>query len=87
VRFVHVLPLNGGAPVAQFDSAIGEATAKTERLELVTIPLTEVTANEYSVRSGWYTFDDLVRFRELDSGLVGANDNAPQIGLIEVVAP
>lgn len=87
VRFVHVLPINGGAPVAQVDSAIGAITANTQRLELVTISLPDIVADDYSVRTGWYTFPELVRFAVLDNALVGADDNAPQIGEIRVIAP
>ncbi len=78
VRFVHVLNASGINEV-QLDSSIEHNGTVGEWLETVRLPLEGLIGGEYSVRVGWYTFDTLERFTVLDTRLIGARDNAPQI--------
>lgn len=84
VRFVHVLDASG-RNVRQSDDFIGESvranvsSGASDWVETVRLPLEGLEAGDYSVRVGWYTYPDLVRFAVQDTRLVGARDNAPQV--------
>jgi hypothetical protein len=78
VRFVHILD-SQGKRMAQKDESLGDFVGKTEWVETVRLPLDGITSGEYSVRVGWYTYPNLLRFAVLDDDLVGASDNAPEV--------
>lgn len=79
IRFVHVLDENG-AQVYGDDRSLGTFAAGTQRIDTVSIPLNELPAGSYSLRTGWYTYPELTRLGVLDSDLPGAQDAAPEIG-------
>jgi hypothetical protein len=83
VRFVHLLDASQTI-VAQVDGAIGSFEPGLAWLETVRIPLDKVASGDYSVRVGWYSFPDLVRFAVLDSTMAGAESASPQIGQVRL---
>lgn len=83
VRFVHLLNA-AQTVVAQVDGAIGSFEPGTAWLETVRIPLGGIASGDYSVRAGWYSYPDLVRFAVLDGTIAGAEDAAPQIGQVRL---
>jgi hypothetical protein len=83
VRFVHVLNERGEV-VLQNDSTLGTIPANEEWAETVIFSLQSLPEGTYTVRTGWYTFPDIVRFRVLDETAPGAQDRAIDIAEIEI---
>lgn len=83
VRFVHILAADG-RNVGQTDAPLGDFVAGQQYPELVHLDISALPPGRYSVRAGWYASETVTRFAVQTPGLVGGQDNAPEVGTFTV---